>query len=136
MACTKFQQLMIEGIGVNPFAVSCSIASLCVFIYKLKCMPVDKYDVSRISLLPEHDLRAQGLSVQSNMALKWISWLRHTTGLPIQSALTGHEPIVGKFFLQKKWYHELTYIFVGNRSVDGLYVESTQQEPEIFQFHG
>ena len=135
MACTKFQQLIIEGIDVNPFAVSCSIASLCVFIYKLKFMPVDEHGVSRISLLPEHDLRAQGLAVQSNLALKWISWLRHTTGLPIQSALTGHEPIVGKFFCKKS--HELQYIiFVGNRSVDGLYIESTQQEPEIFQFHG
>ena len=95
MACTKFQQLMIDGTRVNPFAVSTSIASLCVFLYKLCFMSTNEHGESRISLLPEHDLRARGLSVQSDLALKWIAWLRHSQSLPIQSALTGREPIIG-----------------------------------------
>ena len=75
---------------IDPFQVAVSIASLCMFVYRLNLMPENS-----IGIVPFLGYRKN--ERQSLIAIKWLKWLSHTTAVNIQHKMNGGEVTIGRF---------------------------------------
>ncbi|KAK4882043.1 hypothetical protein RN001_005362 [Aquatica leii] len=83
-ACLDFWSRFTKSNGVDPFRESCTIAGACNTVFRRHFLKDDT-----IGLIPPNGYRMA--DQQSSIAIKWLLWLEHSSGITIQHAGNGRE---------------------------------------------
>lgn len=91
-ACQKFRSLVLSYESVDPFKVSISIASLAAYVYRKSYL-----QPNTLPLILDTNTAAIGLRQQSNIALKYLSWLARDRYPNLKYAGNGPERQIGSY---------------------------------------
>ena len=90
--CLLFREMLRDETGIDPFGKSLTIASYCHEVYRTKFLKEDSIAVFT------HDRQLK--TKQSNMAVKWLSYVAEKEDIHIQHVRNGGEKSVnGKYLL-------------------------------------
>ena len=103
--CLKFRELYMDiSGGICPFMSGITIANICAVLWRTRYLKVDHIPV----------VQKPAKRKQSFKALKWLEWESKKANMPIQSAGTGGEKQIGRYF------------------VDGY----NEEDKRVFEFYG
>ena len=89
--CLLFREMLRDETGIDPFGKSLTIASYCHEVYRTNFLKEDT-----IAIFP-HDRQLK--TKQSNMAVKWLSYVMEKEDIHIQHVRNGGEKRVGLYSL-------------------------------------
>ena len=89
--CLLFREMLRDETGIDLFGKSLTIASYCHEVYRTNFLKEDT-----IAIFP-HDRQLK--TKQSNMAVKWLSYVMEKEGIHIQHVRNGGEKRVGRYSL-------------------------------------
>ncbi|XP_063934061.1 uncharacterized protein LOC135145859 [Zophobas morio] len=82
--CLKFRDCFISGYGIDPFLESLTIASACNLVFRRNFLQKDT-----IGIIPRNGYRCG--DNQSEVAIKWLTWIGHSNNIVINHAANGRE---------------------------------------------
>ncbi len=95
-SCLEFRELFRDSTGIDPFGKCLTIASACNLVYRTNFLKEET-----IAVFNSHrQLKVR----QSNMAIKWLSYIAEKEGIHIEHVRNGGEKRFGKYSLDG--YHE------------------------------
>ena len=95
-SCMEFRELFRDSTGIDPFEKCLTIASACQLVYRTNFL-----EESTIAIFnSDRQLKMR----QSNMALKWLSYVSEKEGICIEHVRNGGEKRVGRYSLDG--YHQ------------------------------
>ena len=89
--CLLFREMLRDETGIDPFERSLTIASYCHEVYRTNFLKKDTIAVF------QHDRQLK--TKQSNMAVKWLSYVMEKEDIHIQHVRNGGEKRVGRYSL-------------------------------------
>ena len=89
--CMKFREMLREITGIDPFEKCITIASVCHEVYRTNYLEKDTIAV--------FNNNRQLKTKQSNIAVKWLSWLAEKDEIDIEHVRNGGEKRIGKYSL-------------------------------------
>ena len=89
--CLLFREMLRKETGIDPFGRSLTIASYCHEVYRTNFLKEDTIAVF------QHDRQLK--TKQSNMAVKWLSYVMEKEDIHIQHVRNGGEKRVGRYSL-------------------------------------
>ena len=89
--CLLFREMLRKETGIDPFGSALTIASYCLEVYRTNFLKEDT-----IAVFP-HDRQLK--TKQSNMAVKWLSYVMEKEDIHIQHVRNGGEKRVGRYSL-------------------------------------
>ena len=89
--CLLFREMLRDETGIDPFEKSLTIASYCHEVYRTNFLKKDTIAVF------QHDRQLK--TKQSNMAVKWLSYVMEKEDIHIQHVRNGGEKRVGRYSL-------------------------------------
>ena len=89
--CLLFREMLRDETGIDPFERSLTIASYCHEVYRTNYLKKDTIAVF------QHDRQLK--TKQSNMAVKWLSYVMEKEDIHIQDVRNGGEKRVGSYSL-------------------------------------
>ena len=89
--CLLFREMLRKETGIDPFERSLTIASYCHEVYRTNYLKEDTIAVF------QHDRQLK--TKQSNMAVKWLSYVMEKEDIHIQHVRNGGEKRVGRYLL-------------------------------------
>ena len=89
--CLLFREMLRDETGIDPFGRSLTIASYCHEVYRTNFLKEDTIAVF------QHDRQLK--TKQSNMAVKWLSYVMEKEDIDIQHVRNGGEKRVGRYSL-------------------------------------
>ena len=89
--CMKFREMLREITGIDPFEKCMTIASVCHEVYRTNYLEKDTIAV--------FNNNRQLKTKQSNIAVKWLSWLAEKDEIDIEHVRNGGEKRIGKYSL-------------------------------------
>ena len=89
--CMKFREMLREITGIDPFEKCMTIASVCHEVYRTNYLEKDTIAVFNNN----HQLKVK----QSNIAVKWLSWVAEKDEIDIEHVRNGGEKRIGKYSL-------------------------------------
>ena len=89
--CMRFREMLREITDIDPFEKCLTIASACHEVYRTNYLEKDTIAVFK----PDRQLKMK----QSNIAVKWLSWVAEKDEIHIQHVRNGGEKRVGKYSL-------------------------------------
>ena len=89
--CMEFREMLREITGIDPFEKCLTIASTCHEVYRTNFLKKDTIAVFQ----RERELKMK----QSNMAVKWLSYVMERNDIHIEHVRNGGEKRVGKYSL-------------------------------------
>ena len=89
--CMKFREMLREISGIDPFEKCITIASVCHEVYRTNYLEKDTIAV--------FNNNRQLKTKQSNIAVKWLSWLAEKNEIDIEHVRNGGEKRIGKYSL-------------------------------------
>ena len=89
--CMEFREMLCEITGIDPFEKCLTIASTCHLVYRTNFLKKDTIAVFQ----PDRQLKTK----QSNLAVKWLSYVMQENDIRIQHVRNGGEKRVGKYSL-------------------------------------
>ena len=89
--CLLFREMLRKETGIDPFERSLTIASYCHEVYRTNFLKEDTIAVF------QHDRQLK--TKQSNMAVKWLSYVMEKEDIHIQHVRNGGEKRVGRYSL-------------------------------------
>ena len=87
----KFREMLREITGIDPFEKCITIASVCHEVYRTNYLEKDTIAV--------FNNNRQLKTKQSNIAIKWLSWLAEKNEIDIEHVRNGGEKRIGKYSL-------------------------------------
>ena len=97
--CLQFRELFRDVTDIDPFEQCLTIASACNLVFRTNLLKENT-----IAIVPPHGYHPK--TKQSNMALKWLSFIAEKDDIYIRHKRNGGEESVGSYFLDG--YHEET----------------------------
>ena len=95
-SCMEFRELFRDSTGIDPFEKCLTIASACQLVYRTNFL--------KESTIAIFNFDRQLKMRQSNMALKWLSYVSEKEGICIEHVRNGGEKRVGRYSLDG--YHQ------------------------------
>ena len=95
-SCMEFCELFRDSTGIDPFEKCLTIASACQLVYRTNFLKENTIAIFN----SDRQLKMK----QSNMALKWLSFVSEKEGICIEHVRNGGEKRVGRYSLDG--YHE------------------------------
>ena len=89
--CLLFREMLRKETGIDPFDKSLTIASYCHEVYRTNFLKKDTIAVFQ----PDRQLKIK----QSNVAVKWLSYIMETEDIHIQHVRNGGEKRFGRYSL-------------------------------------
>ena len=89
--CMKFREMLREITGIDPFEKCITIASVCHEVYRTNYLEKDTIAV--------FNNNRQLKTKQSNIAVKWLSWVAEKDEIDIEHVRNGGEKRIGKYSL-------------------------------------
>ena len=89
--CMEFREMLCEITGIDPFEKCLTIASTCHLVYRTNFLEKDTIAVFQ----PDRQLKTK----QSNLAVKWLSYVMQENDIRIDHVRNGGEKRVGKYSL-------------------------------------
>ena len=89
--CMEFREMLCEITGIDPFEKCLTIASTCHLVYRTNFLKKDTIAVFQ----PDRQLKTK----QSNLAVKWLSYVMQENDIRIQHVRNGGEKRVGRYSL-------------------------------------
>ena len=89
--CMKFHEMLRDITDIDPFEKCLTIASACHEVYRTNYLEKDTIAVFK----PDRQLKMK----QSNIAVKWLSWVTEKDEIHIEHVRNGGEKRVGKYSL-------------------------------------
>ena len=89
--CMEFREMLRDITGIDPFEECLTIASTCHLVYRTNFLEKDTIAVFQ----PARQLKMK----QSNLAVKWLSYLMQENDIRIEHVRNGGEKRVGKYSL-------------------------------------
>ena len=89
--CMTFREMLREITGIDPFEKCITIASVCHEVYRTNYLEKDTIAV--------FNNNRQLKRKQSNIAVKWLSWLAEKNEIDIEHVRNGGEKRIGKYSL-------------------------------------
>ena len=89
--CMKFREMLREITGIDPFEKCITIASVCHEVYRTNYLEKDTIAV--------FNNNRQLKTKQSNIAVKWLSWVAEKGEIDIEHVRNGGEKRIGKYSL-------------------------------------
>ena len=89
--CMEFREMLCEITGIDPFGKCLTIASACHQVYRTNFLKKDTIAVFH----PDRQLKMR----QSNLAVKWLSYVMKENDIRIEHVRNGGEKRVGKYSL-------------------------------------
>ena len=89
--CMEFREMLCEITGIDPFEKCLTIASTCHQVYRTNFLEKDTIAVFQ----PDRQLKTK----QSNLAVKWLSYVMQENDIRIDHVRNGGEKRVGKYSL-------------------------------------
>ena len=89
--CMEFREMLREITDIDPFGECLTIASTCHLVYRTNFLKKDTIAVFQ----PDRQLKMK----QSNLAVKWLSYVMEENNIHIQHVRNGGEKRVGKYSL-------------------------------------
>ena len=86
----KLRQLIMELFDMDPFLSCCTIASVCMAIYRSRFLPEDT-----IGIVPSGGYRKADR--QSIIAIIWLQWISELEDISIQHARNGGEVNISRY---------------------------------------
>ena len=90
-SCMEFRELFRDSTGIDPFEKCLTIASACQLVYRTNFLKESTIAIFNC----DRQLRMK----QSNMAVKWLSYVSEKEGICIEHVRNGGEKRVGKYSL-------------------------------------
>ena len=87
--CMKFREMLREITGIDPFEKCITIASVCHEVYRTNYLEKDTIAV--------FNNNRQLKTKQSNIAVKWLSWVAEKDEIDIDHVRNGGEKRIGKY---------------------------------------
>ena len=87
--CMKFREMLREITGIDPFEKCLTIASVCHEVYRTNYLEKDTIAV--------FNNNRQLKTKQSNIAVKWLSWVAEESEIDIEHVRNGGEKRIGKY---------------------------------------
>ena len=87
--CMKFREMLREITGIDPFEKCITIASVCHEVYRTNYLEKDTIAV--------FNNNRQLKTKQSNIAVKWLSWVAEESEIDIEHVRNGGEKRIGKY---------------------------------------
>ena len=87
--CMKFREMLREITGIDPFEKCLTIASVCHEVYRTNYLEKDTIAV--------FNNNRQLKTKQSNIAIKWLSWVAEESEIDIEHVRNGGEKRIGKY---------------------------------------
>ena len=91
--CMKFREMLREITGIDPFEKCMTIASVCHEVYRTNYLEKDTIAV--------FNNNRQLKTKQSNIAVKWLSWVSEKDEIDIEHVRNGGEKRIGKYSLDE-----------------------------------
>ena len=95
-SCMEFRELFRNSTGIDPFEKCLTIASACQLVYRTNFLKENTIAIFN----SDRHLKMK----QSNMALKWLSFVSEKEGICIEHVRNGGEKRVGRYSLDG--YHQ------------------------------
>ncbi len=95
-SCMEFRELFRDSTGIDPFEKCLTIASACQLVYRTNFLKENTIAIFN----SDRQLKMK----QSNMALKWLSFVSEKEGICIEHVRNGGEKRVGRYSLDG--YHQ------------------------------
>ena len=89
--CMEFREMLREITGIDPFEECLTIASTCHLVYRTNFLEKD----TMVVFQPDRQLKTK----QSNLAVKWLSYVMQENDIRIDHVRNGGEKRVGKYSL-------------------------------------
>ena len=89
--CMKFREMLRNITDIDPFEKCLTIASVCHEVYRTNYLEKDTIAVFK----PDRQLKMK----QSNIAVKWLSWVAEKDEIDIEHVRNGGEKRIGKYSL-------------------------------------
>ncbi len=95
-SCMEFRELFRDSTGIDPFGKCLTIASACQLVYRTNFLRENTIGIFN----SDRQLKMK----QSNMAIKWLSYVSEKKGICIAHVRNGGEKRIGKYSLDG--YHQ------------------------------
>lgn len=103
-ACMMFRELIMEKFNIDCFAVSCTIASLTMVLFRSMFLTKKS-----IAILPHNGY--VGNENQSKIAISWMRWISESTNINISHCRNGHEIRIGPYKVDGQNREDKKHVF-------------------------